>query len=471
MSGLLVFLGGEPVGRVTEGGDRACWFSYLPEYTQQRNPVPLSLTAPVGTGRYDISEWMDNLLPNRFDVREHWMRVWGAGSLMAMDMLATPVGWDCAGAVQFCGEEAAAEMLARAPGADPLSEGGLARHLESIRRSVPGLPDAPGWVPFSLAGAQAKTALVRREGGWAVPTGGAPSTHILKTALPGFADNDLVEHVCMRALRLCGVAAARTEIVQAEGERAVAVERFDRRGDPGGPVARVHQEDVCQALGFPSHIKYQHAGGPSPVDLADLLGRAFDSRTSLALFRDALICNWLLAAPDAHAKNYSLLMDAGGYVLAPLYDVCSAAPYGLPVGEIAMAMTVGDAWTVAEADVAAAWIDCADDLGLDGAETLVRAEELCDAMPAALMTAVNDLPGGLIDSPVVAGLVEHLVGERLSRLPQRLAHSRHGDGFRARIEGSGPVRRPRRTRCPHHGKRTRRRCIRLFKHRGPHRYK
>lgn len=474
-SELLVFMHGEPIGRVVEGRERACWFTYLPEHTARRNPVPLSLTAPVGTGRHDISDWMDGLLPDRLDVRDHWKRVYAARSVLAIDMLATPLGWDCAGAVQFCPADAATEMLARRPGTETLSEGGLARHLESVRRSLPELPGAPRWVPFSLAGAQMKTALVRGQSGWAKPTGGYPSTHILKVALANFADNDIVEHVCMSALRLCGVAAARTEIVQVEDERAIAVERFDRRVDADGRMSRVHQEDVCQALGFQSQDKYQSSFGPSPIDVADLLDHASDKQASMSRFRDALVCSWLLAAPDAHAKNYSLLMDRQGYSLAPLYDVCSSAPYDQPVGEITMAMKVGDAWGVGEADDAAAWSSCAEDLRLDPDETLSRVEELCEAMPAALTAAVDDLPEDCAASPAVASLLDRLLHGRLERLPQRLARSRDSESFReamkALADGTRPMRNAHRTKCPHYGKRTHRRCVRMFKHKGQHRYR
>ena len=474
-SELLVFLHGEPIGWVVEGRERACWFTYFPEYTEKRNRVPLSLTMPIGIDRYDISDWMDGLLPNRLDVRDHYMHSYGARSTLAIDMLATPMGWDCAGAVQFCPENAAAEMLARSPGTKPLNETELARHLESVRRNMPDLPGAPQWVPFSLAGAQAKTALIRDASGWAKPTGGHPSTHILKVALSNFEDNDLVEYACMTALRQCGVAAPRVEIVQAEGERAIAIERFDRRVDAGGRVTRVHQEDVCQALGFESRDKYQASFGPSPVDIAELLDGASDKQASKALFRDALVCNWLLAAPDAHAKNYSLLMDREGYSLAPLYDVCSSAPYHQPVDQITMAMKVGDAWGVGEADDAAAWTNCAEDLGLDVEETLARIEELSEAMPVALAAAAGSLPGDCADSPAVIGLVDSLIHERLGELPQRLIRSRDSDLFREGLQalasGTKPKRRLRRTRCPHYGKRTHRRCNRTFKHKGPHRYR
>ena len=214
------------------------------------------------------------------------------------------------------------------------------------------------------------------------------------------------------------------------------------------------------------------------IDVADLLSGAADSRASMALFRDSLICNWLLAAPDAHAKNYSLLMDDEGYALAPLYDVCSSAPYAQPVSETAMAMTVGDAWTVGDADDIAAWADCTEDLGLDMAATLTRVDDLCEAMPAALAAAADDLaegPEGYADSSAVAALIDRLTQGRLRGIGQRLEFSRDSEAFRDRIKapasGTKSVRKRRRTRCPHYGKRTRRRCIRMFKHKGQHRYR
>jgi serine/threonine-protein kinase HipA len=42
---------------------------------------------------------------------------------------------------------------------------------------------------------------------------------------------------------------------------------------------------------------------------------------SLERFGKAVIVNYLLLAPDAHAKNYSLLLVGSLVRLAPLYDV------------------------------------------------------------------------------------------------------------------------------------------------------
>ena len=91
--------------------------------------------------------------------------------------------------------------------------------------------------------------------------------------------------------------------------------RIDRNENtPDGEIARVHQEDLCQALGERPERKYQNAGGPAPPQIASLL-RAFSAQPDedVERFRDALIYNWLIAGTDAHAKNYSLML-AGGQV-------------------------------------------------------------------------------------------------------------------------------------------------------------
>ena len=65
---------------------------------------------------------------------------------------------------------------------------------------------------------------------------------------------------------------ARTAVTQFEGESAIVVERYDRRL-LDGRLLRIHQEDVCQALGVRPDRKYQNEGGPGPGDVARLLRR------------------------------------------------------------------------------------------------------------------------------------------------------------------------------------------------------
>ena len=117
----------------------------------------------------------------------------------------------------------------------------------------------------------------------------------------------------------------------------------------GDGVLRVHQEDLCQALGLPPDRKYQRDEGPTPAQIARLLRDSMPpsvAEDAVWRFADALAWNWLIAGTDAHAKNYSLLLSADQVRLAPLYDVASALPYGTDEHKLRLAMKIGKSYAV-----------------------------------------------------------------------------------------------------------------------------
>ena len=59
----------------------------------------------------------------------------------------------------------------------------------------------------------------------------------------------------MGAQRL-GLLAASSELARFEDERVFVVERYDRRR-VNGELRRLHQVDMCQALGVMPDLKYQ----------------------------------------------------------------------------------------------------------------------------------------------------------------------------------------------------------------------
>jgi serine/threonine-protein kinase HipA len=94
-----------------------------------------------------------------------------------------------------------------------------------------------------------------------------------------------------------------------------------------GTITRLHQEDFCQALGFPPERKYQQEGGPLLRDCISLL-REWSTVPVLDIrdFVDGLIFNVLIGNADAHGKNYSMLYKGASRRLAPFYDlVCTLA--------------------------------------------------------------------------------------------------------------------------------------------------
>ena len=111
------------------------------------------------------------------------------------------------------------------------------------------------------------------------------------------------------------------------GRGFLLVERYDRVAG-NGRVERLHQEDFCQALGFPSSRKYAADGGPVFRDCFQLLRSSATrpAREVLKLF-DAAIFNLIIGNADAHAKNYSLLYRDNAVEMAPLYDLLATVAY------------------------------------------------------------------------------------------------------------------------------------------------
>jgi serine/threonine-protein kinase HipA len=191
---------------------------------------------------------------------------------------------------------------------------------------------------ISIAGAQEKTALLKIGNRWHLPMGATPTTHIFKLPL-GLVDNmraDMRESVenewlCATILTALGFEVAATEIGRFGAQKALIVERFDRRwvddGKSGRWIARLPQEDFCQATGTPSELKYESDGGPGIRAGLALLSGSSHARQDSLRFVQTQLAFWLMAATDGHAKNFSIFLErGGGYHMTPLYDVLSAWP-------------------------------------------------------------------------------------------------------------------------------------------------
>ena len=324
------------------------------------------------------------------------------------------MGEDCAGAVRFAKPEDLDRALTRPGAVTWLSDDDIARRLRELRE------DSTTWLgreftgQFSLAGAQAKTALVKQDGRWGEPAGATPTTHILKPAVSGLDDHDLNEHLCSDAARRAGLLAVRTSVARFREESAVVVERYDRVGE-GSAFLRVHQEDLCQAMSIPPSGKYQNEGGPSPSRVANLLRGAMSPRAAddaVRRFADALIWNWLIAGTDGHAKNYSLLLAGDRVRLAPLYDIASALPYGPHERKLRLAMSIGGDYRVSP--VHNRWPAAAKELGLEATYVVDRVRELAMVLPDAFADAANAPDVVDLGRPLPARLVD-LVTDRAHR--------------------------------------------------------
>ena len=413
MADLDVIIHGKLAGTVSDGRDGRARFSYRDDYLARPSPVPLSTGFPMDSRPHDVEAWLDGLLADNDEVRRRWATDYGIYSTRPSDLLGTPVGRDCAGAVQFCHPEDTADVTSSGSTLDSLTESDVAGIVSNLRADAAAWNENRWETAFSLGGAQAKTALRFEGGQWSLPGGSACTTHILKPAPQRFPDLDIVEHLCQQTARNLGIWAAATECAYFNDERALVVARYDRARQPDGDWHRIHQEDMCQALGVPPLRKYQSDGGPAPADIAALLrSRSSAPEADLQRFLDGLIFNWLIVNTDGHAKNYSLLIATDQVRLAPLYDLCSLLPYRNTKGErfylpkLKLAMKVGKEYTLGKTDKESAWTITAEQLGLPRLDVSERMMDLSERITEALDSAVGTLPARAADSKYASDLLD-----------------------------------------------------------------
>ena len=351
---LTVWWGDDIVGslRMDRHGDTS--FCYAETWLMKPSTRAISISLPLRAepfSRRESRPFFEGLLP------EEHQRAAAAGvlglSVGNEFRLLEALGGEVAGALALWpkGERPPAEATAIEP-AKPLDDDALIGMLNRLP-ARPMLAGETG-LRLSLAGAQAKLPVVVDNGHIALPTPGQPTTHILKPPIERFEGTTENEAFAMRLAREVGLSVAEVDYRRIQvrthrnapspcvqgwsqaspaarpcvrGRGFLLVERYDRVVG-SGRVERLHQEDFCQALGFPSSRKYAADGGPGFRDCFQLLRSSATrpAREVLKLF-DAAIFNLIIGNADAHAKNYSLLYRDNAVEMAPLYDLLATVAY------------------------------------------------------------------------------------------------------------------------------------------------
>lgn len=325
--------------------------------------TPLSLSMPVRgeawSGR-PVEAYIDGLLPDSMDVRTRIGNLYGVSPRNPFALLSV-VGMDCGGAVQFITEEQLAGL--------PLPEVWEPVDAQEIGERLSGTGGAVAYAwqtngeRWSLNGSQEKIALAYADGRkqWYEAREAAATTHIIKPGISRLQGQAFKEYLCMRAVDCLGLPASISSYMDFGGVSAIVSRRWDRDvvEEPAGSnrplkVHRIHQEDLCQAMGVMSADKYQSDGGSGAVSIVKFMRDNGFAESSVDLFYSALMVNYLLCGTDAHAKNYAVLERGDRRpMLAPLYDIASMYPYdGYIHGarKLKMAMKIGDEyhWCFAE---------------------------------------------------------------------------------------------------------------------------
>ena len=413
MKRLMVWWDGRAVGELTQDEGGELGFAYLAEWLADGAAPAVSASLPKRAEpftRRECRPFFGGLLPEE-ETRRAVARALGISAANDFAMLDR-LGGEVAGALQFlhAGETPEAAMGPWDP--RPLPEDRLRALLEALPQRP--LLAGEGGLRLSLAGAQTKVPVVILEGAVALPGPNQPTTHILKPAIPRFAATTENEAFAMRLAKAVGLEVATVEARSLPSPPGpprtyLLVQRYDRTWPGLGVLRRLHQEDLCQALGIPVERKYQTEGGPNLERCFEVVRRV-TARPAVEVLKllDAVIFNALVGNADAHGKNFSILYTEAGPRLAPLYDLLCTVAY--PELSPDFAMKIAGAGRLERLD-ADSWTRFAQQAGLGFPLVRRRVQELAEAIHEKAEEARRglDVPG--FDDMALDNLVA-LVKER-----------------------------------------------------------
>ncbi|MFG6432064.1 type II toxin-antitoxin system HipA family toxin [Roseateles sp. LYH14W] len=136
-------------------------------------------------------------------------------------------------------------------------------------------------------------------------------------------DTPVIEHATMTLAKQAGINTAETQVIRLQGENAIAIRRFDRKG-----VQRIHSISAGTAIRALTPAGQEpEMGYPELALLLRRVGVTHGNQHELdarELFR-RMVFNILMDNTDDHEKNHALLVVSpnanGRLTLAPAYDV------------------------------------------------------------------------------------------------------------------------------------------------------
>ena len=422
MSELAVLIEDNLVARIRMNRAGRLSLDYEPGWRNSPSGYSLSVSMPLAEITYShkaVWPYIWNLLPENPAILQRWGQQFHVSASSPFRLLEF-VGADVPGAAQFLPPAALKTIQSqKTPSIDWISLDELAQRLAQLRSDVAAVRRPGDRGKMSLPGAQAKTAFCwdERSRRWGVPSGRAATTHIFKPAIPGFDGLVENEHLCQDIARRLGFLVARSSVLTLNETTYIVIERFDRLPPERGSafVRRVHQEDMCQALGLMPGAKYQQDGGPGIPDIVALIRRVSSSPDDdVYRFIDANAFNWLIGGTDAHAKNYSLLIAADNEIrLSPLYDMSSQLPYPELIDQ-RLAMKIGDEYDISLIGFNE-WQALASACAIDSGLLMNRLRQLADALPDAVSAARDQALADGLNREVVTTVADLLIQHAKAR--------------------------------------------------------
>lgn len=331
MSTLEIYFRDAHCARLTQETNGNLQFQYLDSWLEQ-GKVPVSLTLPLDKAIYpheQTTPFVVNLLPEGDELRR-------LQQLLHIDRnddlgLLGAIGRECAGALSFWPEGESPRD--NAPCYASLSFEDFQQWRGRAQQQP--LQFKGQTLRMSLAGTQSKAALYFDLLNHPyLPVNGAPTTHILKPGIQGCLPESV--HTEYLTMALARVVLGNDEVPEVDiWQNCYRIRRYDRPRMYGN-LRCLHQEDFCLALGRIPARKYESGYRPEHLlaacfNLLDHLG--FQGLLAVPVLErqrllNQIIMNVLLHNPDAHLKNYALLLQDNGMIcVSPLYD--SLCTYGL----------------------------------------------------------------------------------------------------------------------------------------------
>ncbi len=383
------------VGTIAGNSPQDASFTYADEYIAAAHP-PISISLPISDSSFSAEKtknFFEGLLPEGFARKSvaEWLHTAEGDYLAILEAL----GQECLGAIRIVGdsfvhggyEELSIDEV-RA-----LAREGVSKSTELITSTHLSLTGASGKVGLYYDGCNKK---------WYKPTGDAPSTHIVKQSHVRYADIVTNEQLVLTAASKLGITVPESFIINVgaagDDEVMLATKRYDRQmperlaaeGELIRPL-RLHQEDFAQALGIPSHDKYEK-GNSHYLPMIFNLVRNYTAnpiKDELRLW-DKLVYDYLVGNTDNHIKNISLLYSENlrSIELAPAYDIISTVIYNGSSTD--MAIGIGGERNISNI-TREHFEKAADGVGLGKKLALSRLDMLSEHFADAFEEAANEL--------------------------------------------------------------------------------
>lgn len=337
---LSVRLYSQPIGILERTSQGKMHFSY-----HHDNRLLLSNSMPLKERAFEHKHcraYFGGLLPELESTKMLLAKKYGFDTKDIFSFLAH-FGKDCSGAVSFHRVSDPIDSNYEIPlETRILSEKEMSKAIAHVTQE-PLLFDLFENYPL-LSGDSTKVGICLVNDKIAIPIKKGVSTHILKVNED--EDSLLNQYFCLKVARYAGLTVPDFALKSIAKQFTLILKRFDRTIEEHR-VKKIHQEDLCQALGLSPVRKFERDKGPSCSDLFGLLNRMSIPARERHRMIKTLMFNYFINNTGAHGKNISFISKQPTlWEMAPFYDLlCTIeekTPFAMSMGNKTIQSEVTD---------------------------------------------------------------------------------------------------------------------------------